>query len=65
MPFSRISGAVGVHLEGKQAPGAAQPCVDESGLYYETYIYEDSGGEIDEAVIACRGTENQWSQYFL
>lgn len=45
-------------------PGAAQPCLDESGLYYETYINEDSVGRIREAVIAFRGTENRSGQYF-
>ena len=43
---------------------AAKPCFDESGLYYETYIYEDTDGKIEEAVIAFRGTENRWGQYF-
>lgn len=43
---------------------AAKPCFDESGLYYETYIYEDIDGKIREAVIAFRGTENRWGQYF-
>lgn len=45
------------------ASNAAKPCVDESGLYYETYIYEDSDGKIEQAVIAFRGTENRRGQY--
>jgi hypothetical protein len=39
------------------------PCFDESGLYYETYIFEESGGKVTEAVIAFRGTENRKGQY--
>lgn len=42
-------------------PGAAPPCFDGSGLYYETYIYEDEVSA--EAVIAFRGTENRKGQY--
>ena len=35
------------------------PCVSESGLSYETFIFRKSGqGKIEEAVIAYRGTEN-------
>jgi hypothetical protein len=45
-------------------PGSAKPCFDEFGLYYETYIYEDVDGKIEEAVIAFRGTENRQGQYF-
>ena len=40
------------------------PCFEKSGLYYETYIYEDDGGKIEEAVISFRGTENRLSQFF-
>jgi hypothetical protein len=41
----------------------AAPCFNENGLYYETYIYEDDDGKIEEAVIAFRGTENRPGQY--
>ena len=44
-------------------PGAGQPCVDEAGLYYETYVHEDAAGKLTEAVIAFRGTENRSGQY--
>jgi hypothetical protein len=37
----------------------ARPCMDEGGLYYETYIHLDGEGKLDEAVIAFRGTENK------
>lgn len=40
-----------------------QACVDEDGLYYETYVHEDAQGRIDEAVIAFRGTENRPGQF--
>ena len=40
------------------------PCLDQAGLYYETYVHIDKFGAIDEAVIAFRGTENRWGQYF-
>ncbi|RYZ82075.1 MAG: hypothetical protein EOP06_22285, partial [Proteobacteria bacterium] len=39
-------------------------CLDEAGLYYETYVHVDKFGAIDEAVIAFRGTENRSGQYF-
>lgn len=39
-------------------------CLDQAGLYYETYVHVDKLGAIDEAVIAFRGTENRWGQYF-
>ena len=38
-------------------------CVnDESGLFFETYIYENTTGVIEEAVISFRGTENSQDQ---
>ncbi len=37
-------------------------CLDESGLYYETYVLETADGRLTEAVIAFRGTENRASQ---
>jgi Lipase (class 3) len=41
------------------------PCLDdESGLHYETYVYERTPGQIEEAVIAFRGTENRPGQLF-
>ncbi|GJL56202.1 MAG: hypothetical protein NPIRA02_33340 [Nitrospirales bacterium] len=37
----------------------ARGCVnDESGLFYETYIYKNTDEVIEEAVISFRGTEN-------
>ena len=36
----------------------ASACVSKDGLAYETYVHEDSAGNLDEAVIAFRGTEN-------
>lgn len=41
-------------------------CLDdrESGLFYETYVFEDSEGRYLEAVIAFRGTENVQGQVF-
>ncbi|WP_418317914.1 DUF6792 domain-containing protein [Piscinibacter sakaiensis] len=41
-----------------------QPCFDASGLYYETYVFEDGDGKLRQAVIAFRGTENRGSQFF-
>ena len=35
------------------------PCWDKKGLFYETYVYRDNTGTIQEAVIAFRGTENR------
>jgi hypothetical protein len=45
---------------GNSPPG----CVNQSGLYYETYVLEDVDGKLLEAVIAFRGTENRPSQFF-
>lgn len=39
-------------------------CIDVEGLYYETYVYENSAGALEEAVIAFRGTENRRGQYW-
>ncbi|GAB4060248.1 DUF6792 domain-containing protein [Uliginosibacterium sediminicola] len=38
------------------------PCIDDAGLFYETYIYENENGVVEEAVIAFRGTENRGTQ---
>jgi len=43
--------------------GDAQPCLNENGLFYETYVYRDSHNQIAEAVIAYRGTENRKGQW--
>lgn len=41
------------------------PCLDdESGLHYETYVYEREPGKYEEAVIAFRGTENRPGQTY-
>lgn len=42
----------------------ARPCVDEGGLYYETYIHEAKApnARVDTVVIAFRGTENSANQ---
>lgn len=41
------------------------PCLDDdSGLYYETYVFENAAGQLEEAVIAFRGTENRRGQMF-
>ncbi|WP_332855384.1 DUF6792 domain-containing protein [Duganella sp. S19_KUP01_CR8] len=43
-------------------PGES-PCMkDSNGLFYETYVYRDENGTIEEAVIAFRGTENRKGQ---
>lgn len=42
---------------------AIVPCIDEKGLYYETYILESVDGRLEKAVIAFRGTENRASQF--
>lgn len=33
-------------------------CYSENGLYFETYVHSNSKGNIDQAVIGIRGTEN-------
>lgn len=38
------------------------PCMDDGGLYYETYLHTSKDGTLNEAVIAFRGTENSRSQ---
>lgn len=48
----------------KRWKGAREACYNEHGLYYETYVHQTAAGEIDEAVIAIRGTEN-WNKYDL
>jgi Lipase (class 3) len=45
------------------APTGFKPCMEhESGLHYETYVYQDENGALLEAVIAFRGTENRDGQ---
>lgn len=39
-------------------------CVNEEGLFYETYVFENSARQVLQAVIAFRGTENTGSQFF-
>lgn len=43
----------------------AKPCVDDGGLYYETYIHETTVADpkVDVVVIAFRGTENSSTQF--
>lgn len=42
---------------------AVHACVDEDGLFYETYIHRALGStDVDEVVIAFRGTENSKAQ---
>ena len=41
----------------------SQPCFNEKGLFYETYVYLENN-TITEAVIAFRGTENKGSQFW-
>lgn len=46
-------------------PWGVVPCLDDpSGLYYETYVYRNAAGTLEEAVIAFRGTENRSGQTF-
>ncbi len=48
-----------------KAKDGVVPCLnDESGLNYETYVYEREAGKFEEAVIAFRGTENRPGQMF-
>ena len=46
---------------GAEGPVA---CFDQDGLYYETYVLQNAGGELVSAVIAFRGTENRSGQYW-
>lgn len=46
----------------KRWTGHPKACLDEDGLAYETYVWERSGGSIEAAVIAFRGTENVGGQ---
>ena len=56
MPKSDETGGRWMRWKGVHA------CVNESGLFYETYIYKNATGEIEEAVISFRGTENSLGQ---
>lgn len=40
-------------------------CANSKGLYYETYVHVGQDQQIDEAVIAFRGTENRNGQMWL
>lgn len=40
-----------------------KPCFNGEGLFYETYVYRNQAGTIEEAVVAFRGTENTRSQF--
>lgn len=41
-----------------QGNDKAVSCVNKDGLSYETYVYKNKDGKLEEAVIAFRGTEN-------
>jgi hypothetical protein len=43
---------------------SVDPCFDRDGLYYETYVLQNTDGELVSAVIAFRGTENRSGQYW-
>ena len=47
---------------GLMGTEAVKPCVNEAGLFYETYVYQNGEGMLEEAVIAFRGTENRVGQ---
>jgi len=59
MPKNDATGGKWMRWKG---PHACGDDVDESGLYYETYIYKNGIGPIEEAVISFRGTENSVGQ---
>jgi hypothetical protein len=46
----------------RETPSAVQPCFDGAGLYYETYVQRNAEGQMTQAVIAFRGTENRRGQ---
>ena len=70
MPKNSATGGEWVRLNGATAgtwsrlkEPKPRACVnDESGLFYETYIYKNAAGLIEEAVISFRGTENSPDQ---
>jgi hypothetical protein len=43
------------HWERSLDPGS---CVEDGGLFFETYVHKNKSEKIDQAVIAFRGTEN-------
>lgn len=43
------------HWERSTEPGS---CVEEGGMFFETYIHKNKAEIVDQAVIAFRGTEN-------
>ena len=47
------------------ATTSIQPCINEKGLYAETYIHTNKLNQYDNAVIAIRGTENGTSRDFV
>ena len=52
---------VPVDRAGADGPAA---CFDKDGLYYETYVLQNTAGKLVSAVIAFRGTENRSGQYW-
>lgn len=49
----------------QQPKDGVVPCLDDdSGLHYETYVFEREPGRYEEAVIAFRGTENRPGQMY-
>lgn len=51
-------------IPGPDDPKDLQPCFNDQGLFYETYVYPDADGKPEEVIIAFRGTENIKGQFF-
>ncbi|OIQ03984.1 MAG: hypothetical protein AUK36_01340 [Zetaproteobacteria bacterium CG2_30_59_37] len=50
------------HWERWHGTQSVRGCVNESGLFFETYVYRNKDNQLEEAVIAFRGTENRKGQ---
>lgn len=67
MPYLSSSDASGTDGQWSRWRGnkevESEPCYNKKGLFYETYVYT-TNDEIQEAVIAFRGTENNGDQFW-
>lgn len=68
LPSTKDGRWVKAVFNGNEGNDKIEPCVNEGGLFYETYIYTPNNALPSEAVIAFRGTEfnklNDWKTNF-
>lgn len=59
LPVSTTNGGFWSRWRPKHL-GAIPVCINQNGLFYDTFVFTNKHGRIDEAVIAYRGTDDRY-----